>query len=163
MKSRWLNGALAGLLFVPGVCNAETKLSINEAVGFALSHRPELRSDEARVTSSERLRTQAGLIPNPRILFRKEDLRPETSALGANSQTYWEAEQLIEISGKRRGRIAVAEEGITQRRLERDLDRRQIALAVREVYWRTEALQALTRLYEQDAEYFRQEIGRAHV
>src|SRR5947209_11449201 len=105
MKSRWLNGALAGLFLVSGVCNAETKLPIGDAVGFALSHRPELRSDEARVTSSERLRIQAGLIPNPRILFRKEDLRPQTSALGANSQTYWEGEQLIEISGKRRGRI----------------------------------------------------------
>ena len=159
MKSRWLNGALAGLFLVSGVCNAETKLPIDDAVGFALSHRPELRSDEARVTSSERLRIQAGLVPNPRILFRKEDLRPQTSALGANSQTYWEGEQLIEISGKRRGRISVAEEGITQRRLERDLDRRQIALAVREVYWHTEALQALTRLYEQDAEYFRQVLN----
>lgn len=156
MKSRLLNGALAGLFFLAGACHAETKLPVNDAVGFALSHRPELRSDDARVTSSERLRLQAGLIPNPRFLFRKEDLRPQTSAFGANSQTYWEGQQLLEISGKRRGRISVAEEGIAQRRLERDLDRRQIALAVREAYWRTKALQVLARLYGQDAAYFRQ-------
>lgn len=156
MKSKLLHGAVSGLWFAVSVCHAETKLSINDAVGFALSHRPELRSDEARVTSSERLRTQAGLIPNPRIVFRKEDLRPQTSTFGANSQTYWEAEQLVETSGKRRGRIAIADEAITTRRLEGELDRRQIALAVRQAYWQTKALQALARLYDEDTAYFRQ-------
>jgi len=138
---------------------AQIPLSSSDAVAFALSHRPELRGDEARITASERLRMQAGIIPNPRVLFRKEDLRPQTSALGANSQTYWEGEQLVEISGKRGGRIAVADETIAQRRLQRDLDRRQIALVVREAYWRAKALQALTRLYEQDFGYFQQVLN----
>jgi hypothetical protein len=49
--------------------------------------------------------------------FRKEDLRPQTSAFGDSSQTYWEGEQLVEISGKRGGRIAVANQSIEQRTL----------------------------------------------
>lgn len=151
--------ALMGFVASTGLCCAQAKLSSSDAVEFALSHRPELRADDARTTGSERLRTQAGLLPNPRFVFRKEDLRPQTSAFGSNSQTYWEGEQLLEISGKRGGRIAVAEQGIVQRRLERDLDRRQIARNVRERYWRAEATQALTQLYEENAHYFQQVLN----
>ena len=139
-------------------CLAQTVLSSNEAVRYALSHRPELRAANARINGSERLRVQAGLIPNPHFVFRKEDLRPETSPFGANSQTYWEGEQLLEISGRRGGRIAVANQNVEQRRLEVDLDRRQIAMSVRESYWRAKAMQALAGLYDQDAKYFRQVI-----
>jgi outer membrane protein TolC len=145
-------------LFGADGCLAQTALSLSEAVSFALSHRPEVRADNALVQNSEDLRAQAGLIPNPRFVFRKEDLRPQTSAFGENSQTYWEGEQLVEISGKRRGRTAVANENIQQRQLERELDRRQIALAVRESYWRARAVRVLATLYGQDAAYFQQVI-----
>jgi hypothetical protein len=65
---------------------------------------------------------------------------------------------LLEISGKRGGRIAVANQSVEQRRLEVDLDRRQIALNVRESYWKAKAMQALAVLYDEDARYFRQVI-----
>jgi Cu/Ag efflux pump CusA len=65
---------------------------------------------------------------------------------------------LLEISGKRGGRIAVANQSVEQRRLEVDLDRRQIALNVRESYWKARAMQALAVLYDEDARYFRQVI-----
>ncbi len=149
---------LLGFLSSAAMCFGQTPLSSNDAVKFALSHRPELLAANARVSASERLRNQAGLIPNPRFVFRKEDLRPETSAFGANSQTYWEGEQMLETSGKRGGRIAVANQSIEQRRLESELDRRQIALSVREYYWRAKAMQALARLYGEDAKYFQQII-----
>ncbi len=158
MNKQFLLFVLATLLPWPTLCHAETALSSTEAVNFALSHRPELRAANARVSGSERLRTQAGLIPNPRFVFRKEDLRPETSTFGENSQTYWEGEQLLEISGKRGGRIAVANQSIEQRRLEVDLIRRQIALNVRENYWKAKSMQALAHLYDENARYFRQVI-----
>jgi outer membrane protein TolC len=158
LKKQLMLYFLIGLLPWGKRCNAQTLLSSNEAVSFALSHRPELRAANARLSGSERLRSQAGLIPNPRFIFRKEDLRSQTSAFGANSQTYWEGEQLLETSGKRGGRIAVANENIEQRRLDVDLDRRQIALSVRESYWRAKAMQALATLYDEDATYFRQVI-----
>jgi outer membrane protein TolC len=158
LNKQFLFFALVASLPWPPLCYAQTALSSTEAVNFALSHRPELRAANDRVSGSEHLRTQAGLIPNPRFLFRKEDLRPQTSAFGDSSQTYWEGEQLLEISGKRGGRITVANQSIEQRRLEVDLDRRQIALNVRESYWKAKAMQALAALYDEDARYFRQVI-----
>src|SRR5882724_6857870 len=124
----------AGLLLWAKLCHGQTVLSAHDAVAYALSHRPELRAANDRVSASERLRSQAGLIPNPRFLFRKEDLRTQTSAFGENSQTYWEGEQLLETSGKRGGRIAVAQESIEQSRLQGELEQRQIVLNVRESY-----------------------------
>jgi outer membrane protein, heavy metal efflux system len=158
LNRQFLVFVLAALLPWSRLCDAQTALSSTEAVNFALSHRPELRAATDRVSGSEHLRAQAGLIPNPHFLFRKEDLRPQTSAFGESSQTYWEGAQLLEISGKRGGRIAVANQSIEQSRLEVDLDRRQIALSVRESYWKAKAMQALADLYDENAKYFQQVI-----
>src|SRR5258708_1285592 len=156
--NRWLLSLFAGLLLCARLCHGQTVLTAQDAVSYALAHRPELRAASDRVTASERLRSQAGLIPNPRFLFRKEDLRTQTSPFGENSQTYWEGEQLLETSGKRGGRIAVAQQGTEESRLQADLARRQIVLNVRESYWKAKAAQSLAALYAQDADYFRRVI-----
>jgi cobalt-zinc-cadmium efflux system outer membrane protein len=157
--NRLLLSLFAGLLLCGRICHGQTVLSAQDAVSYALVHRPELLAANDRVTASERLRSQAGLIPNPRFLFRKEDLRTQTSPFGENSQTYWEGEQRLETSGKRGGRIAVAQQGTEESRLQADLTRRQIALNVRETYWKAKAAQSLAALYAQDADYFRQVIA----
>jgi cobalt-zinc-cadmium efflux system outer membrane protein len=156
--NRWLLSLFTGLLLCARPCHGQTVLSAQDAVSYALSNRPELRAANDRVTASERLRSQAGLIPNPRFLFRKEDLRTQTSPFGENSQTYWEGEQRLETSGKRGGRIAVAQQGTEESRLQADLVRRQIVLNVRESYWKAKAAQSLAALYAQDADYFLQVI-----
>ncbi|HTF68053.1 MAG TPA: TolC family protein [Edaphobacter sp.] len=156
--NRLLLSLFAGLLLFARPCHGQTALSAQDAVNYALAHRPELRAASNRVTASERLRSQAGLIPNPRFLFRKEDLRPQTSPFGENSQTYWEGEQRLETSGRRGGRIAVAQQGTEESRLQSDLARRQIVLNVRESYWKAKAAQSLAALYTQDSDYFRQVI-----
>jgi cobalt-zinc-cadmium efflux system outer membrane protein len=97
------------------------------------------------------------LIPNPRFLFRKEDFTDHLN-VGENSQTYWEGSQLLQISGKRGGRVAVAQQGMEQSRLQAEHERRQIILNVRESYWKAKASQSLAALYAQDADYFRQVI-----
>jgi outer membrane protein, heavy metal efflux system len=147
----------AGLFLRTGLCHGQTVLSAQDAVAYALSHRPELRAANDRISASERLRSQAGLIPNPRFLFRKEDFTDHLN-VGENSQTYWEGSQLLETSGKRGGRIAVAQQGTEQSRLQAELERRQIVLNVRESYWKAKAAQSLAALYAQDADYFRQVI-----
>jgi outer membrane protein TolC len=139
-------------------CHGQTVLSLKDAVAYALAHRPELRASKDRVSAFEELRSQAGLIPNPRFLFRKEDLRSNFPPLGENSQTYWEGEQLLETSGKRGGRIAVAQQGLEQSRLQAELERRQTVLNVRESYWKAKAAQSLAALYAQHADYFRRVI-----
>jgi cobalt-zinc-cadmium efflux system outer membrane protein len=154
---RSLLGVFTGMLLWAKVCHGQTVLSAQDAVSYALSHRPELRAANDRVSASERLRSQAGLIPNPRFLFRKEDFTDHPN-VGENSQTYWEGEQLLETSGKRGGRIAVAQQGMEQSRLQAELAQRQIMLNVRESYWRAKAVQSLAALYAQDADYFRQVV-----
>jgi outer membrane protein, heavy metal efflux system len=146
-----------GMLLWAKVCHGQTVLSAQDAVAYALSHRPELRAANDRVSASERLRSQAGLIPNPRLLFRKEDFVDHLN-VGENSQTYWEGSQLLETSGKRGGRVAVAQQGMEQSRLQAELERRQIVLNVRESYWKAKAAQSLATLYAQDSDYFRQVI-----
>jgi outer membrane protein TolC len=147
----------AGLLLGADLCHGQTVLSVQDAVAYALSHRPELRAANDRLSASERLRSQAGLIPNPRFLFRKENFTDHLN-FGESSQTYWEGEQLLETSGKRGGRIAVAQQNTEQSRLQAELERRQIMLSVQESYWRAKAAQSLSTLYTQDADYFRQVI-----
>lgn len=149
---------LAGLFPWSTRCIAQSKLSVGEAVAYALSHRPELSANDARVTAADRMKQQAGLISNPRFLFRKEDNRIGTSAFGANSQTYWEANQLIETSGKRGGRIAVANGDLERKRMERELQRRQMLLAVRNAYWKARAAQLLAELYDEDSRFSTQMI-----
>lgn len=145
---------LAGTFLWARVCQAQTQLSLPEAVSYALEHRSELRAADAKISALSDLQKQAGAVPNPRFLFRKEDLRTETSAFGENSQTYCEGSQLLEVSGKRAGRIEVAKAGTAQSRLQAELRRREITLAAREAYWATEATQLLADLYEQDGKYF---------
>ena len=155
--NRSLLYVFAGLLLWTRLCHGQAALSVQDAVSYALSQRPELRAANDRITASERLRSQAGLIPNPRFLFRKEDFTNYLN-VGENSQTYWEGEQLLETSGKRGGRIAVAQQGREQSRLRAELERRQIILNVRESYWQAKAAQSLAVLYSQDADYFRQVV-----
>jgi outer membrane protein TolC len=155
MKRLLLLPLLMGLPLWTRLSHGQSVLSAHDAVTYALSHRPELRAASDRISVSERLRSQAGLIPNPRFLFRKEDLRTDHFNFGENSQSYWEGEQLLETSGKRGGRIAIAQQGIDQSRLRAELERRQIVLNVLESYWKAKAAQSLAALYAQDADYFR--------
>jgi cobalt-zinc-cadmium efflux system outer membrane protein len=113
---RLLLFVFAGLILRTGLCHGQTVLSAQDAVAYALSHRPELRAANGRMGGSERLRSQARLIPNPCFLFRKEDFTDHLN-VGENSHTYWEGSQLLETSGKRGGRIAVAQQGMEQSRL----------------------------------------------
>ena len=159
MKIPIRSALLLGLLSQCALCLPQSKLSVSEAVAYALTHRSELVSSDAKVSASEKMRQQAGLISNPRFTFRKEDLRPETSPFGANSQTYWEANQLLETSGKRGGRIAVASADVEKARLERELQRRRIVLAVHDAYWKARAAQLLAALYDEDARYSQELIG----
>jgi outer membrane protein, heavy metal efflux system len=145
---------LTGVLLWAHVCKAQTQLSLPEAVNYALAYRPELRAADAKVTALSDLQRQAGAVPNPRFLFRKEDLRTQTSAFGENSQTYWEGSQLLEISGKRGGRVEVAKAETAQSRLQAQLTRREITLAVRRAYWIAKTTQLLANLYQQDGHYF---------
>jgi len=99
----------AGLFLWTGLGHGQTVLSAQDAVAYALSHRPEVRAANDRVTASERLRSQAGLIPNPRFLFRKEDFtdhlnvgeHPETQAkLGSQNPVEFDGDEALRALGE---------------------------------------------------------------
>ena len=138
---------------------AQTPLSLADAVSFALSHRPEIRAAVDRTTAAEHLREQAGLIPNPRIFLQSEDLRSSHFNFWQDSETFAYVGETLETSGRRAGRIATATQGLEGSRLQAEQVRLQIALSVRQTYWRALGAQFLAKLYREDSSYFRQIIS----
>jgi outer membrane protein TolC len=138
---------------------AQTPLSLKEAVSFALTHRSEIRAAADRETAAEHLREQAGLIPNPRLFLQSEDLRTSHFNFWQDSETFVYAGETLEISGRRTGRIATANQGVERSRLQSEQARLRIDLAVRQSYWAAEGAQFLAKLYQQDDDYFHQIIS----
>jgi outer membrane protein, heavy metal efflux system len=138
---------------------AQAPLSLADAVTFALSHRPEIRAALDRTAAAEHLQKQAGLIPNPRIFLQSEDLRASHFDFWQDSETFAYAAETLETSGRRAGRIATAAQQVEGSRLQAEQVRLQIALRVRQAYWRALAGQRLATLYREDSNYFRQIIS----
>jgi len=156
--NRWLIVSVYGLLLCARRCHGQT-VSLSPGRGQLCTFKP------SRIAGRERssnglgaMRSQAGLIPNPRFLFRKEDLRTQTSPFGENSQNVLGGRTAAGDLRQTGGRIAVAQQGTEESRLQADLVRRQIVLNVRESYWKAKAAQSLAALYAQDADYFLQVI-----
>ena len=137
----------------------QTPLSLADAVSFALSHRAEIRAAADRTVAAEDQRKQAGLIPNPRIFLQSEDLGGSHFNFWRDSETFAYVGETLETSGRRAGRIATATQGLEGSRLRAEQVRFQIALRVRQTYWRALAAQFLARLYHEDGNYFRQIIA----
>jgi outer membrane protein TolC len=138
---------------------AQTPLSLADAVSFALSHRAEIRAAADRTAAAEDQRKQAGLIPNPRIFLQSEDLRGSHFNFWQDSETFAYVGETLETSGRRAGRIATATQGLEGSRLRAEQVRLEIALRVRQAYWRALGAQFLATLYHEDGSYFGQIIA----
>jgi len=149
---------IAGGFPIAQVGSAQTSLSLRDAVALAVSRRPELRASLAKVESFGGLRQQAGLRPNPRLIFQSEDFHTSNFSFSQESQTYAYASQVFEAPGKRSGRIAVAGQAMERSKAQVDAVRREIVFNVGQAYWVAEGAQMLRDLYAQDDEYFRQTV-----
>jgi len=137
---------------------AQTQLTLDEAVRIALERRPELKAAEARVSAAQGLKSQAGLFPNPRLIFQVENLRGSNFDYGNDADSFAYFSQVIETSGRRGNRIAVGETNIGRTRLEEEQLRREIGFRVREAYWLALGVQFARDLYEQNDRYFKQVV-----
>ncbi len=137
---------------------AQTQLTLDEAVRIALERRPELKAAEARVSAAQGLKSQAGLLPNPRFIFQAENLRASNFDYGNDADSFAYFSQVIETSGRRGNRIAVGEANIGRSRLEEEQVRREIGFRVREAYWLALGVQFARELYEQNDRYFKQVV-----
>jgi cobalt-zinc-cadmium efflux system outer membrane protein len=147
---------LALALAIPAV--AQTTLTLDEAVRTALERRPELKAAEARVSAAQGLKNQAGLFPNPRLIFQVENLRGSSFEYSNDADSFAYFSQVIETSGRRGNRIAVGEANVGRSRLEEEQLRREIGFRVREAYWLALGVQFARDLYEQNDHYFKQVV-----
>jgi outer membrane protein, heavy metal efflux system len=116
----------------------QARLSLADAVSEALTGNPRLAVASARVGVAEGLRKQAGLSPNPRLIFQLENTRfwenPPFS-YPHDTATYAFVAQTVETGGKRNRRVDLATENIRSRELEMQLERYQIVSRVSMAYW----------------------------
>jgi len=150
---------IAVLLLFPACVFAESPppqdLSLRDAVASALSKRPELQAATQNEESSVQLRRQAGFIPNPRLFYQSENLRPDMN-FTQNVDTYAYATEVLEVSGRRGARIATANSAVNRSQLALEQQKRSIELRVAQSYWDALRLQYLQLLAEQSVGYYRE-------
>jgi cobalt-zinc-cadmium efflux system outer membrane protein len=162
MRARLRDAALALAIsgfFGPGICAAQTRLSLQAAVDTALKSRALIKADGERVAAAEGRRRQAGLFPNPEFQFGNENLRPgQTYARDVDTLAYvtWP----LDILGKRGPRMALAGQIVGRTEAELELTRRQVTENVKLAYWtargaqeRRDLLQSTVTTFQRIVDY----------
>jgi cobalt-zinc-cadmium efflux system outer membrane protein len=143
-------------LIVPVHCSFAdmASLSLAQALAIARGHNPLLDIARERVFAARGMDTQAGLLPNPALTATSEN-QPFGDSPGfsfANdTDDYVYASQLVEISGKRRRRIAAAELGVDAAAIEADIESRNLMARVSSAYWAADAAARVLELYRKEA------------
>ena len=148
---------IAFFLIGSGVCRAQTRLSLQEAVDKALATRASLKADAERVTAAEGLRKQAGVLPNPEFQFQNENLRPGQT-YGRDVDTLAMINQPLDILGKRKERVALAGQGVARSQAEYDLARWQVAQRVKLAYWAARGSQEVQSVLKTTVDNFQKVI-----
>jgi outer membrane protein, heavy metal efflux system len=148
---------LALIFLVPPLCRAQSTLSLQEAVNKALESRASLKAEAERVSIAQGLERQAGLIANPELLFENQNLRPGQTYT-RDVDMYASLTQPLDVLGKRKQRIAVAEEGVGRTQAGYELTRWQIMQRVRLSYWEARGAQEKRDLLKATVENFQKII-----
>ena len=90
----------------PGYVNADTGITLDEAIRRALDHEPSLRASRTEVDLAKGARLQAGLRPNPTASFMQQQ-----EPGGTDSQSRVEMQWPLDLFRKT-GRVAVAEQEV---------------------------------------------------
>ena len=130
-------------------------LSLRDAITSAVNKRPELQAAAQVEASTAQLRRQAGFIPNPRLFYQSENLRPGVD-FTQGVDTYAYATEVLEVSRRRGARIATADSAVNRSQLTFEQQKRSIELRVAQTYWDTLRLQYLRLLAEQSVGYYRE-------
>jgi cobalt-zinc-cadmium efflux system outer membrane protein len=144
------------LVFAPALC-AQAHLTLADAVSQALAGNPRLSVASARIGVAEGLRKQAGLSPNPRLIFQLENSRfwgNPTFSYPQDTATYAFVAQTVETGGKRNHRVALATENMRSYELEMQLQRYQIVSRVSMAYWAAAGSSRVRDLLQEELESF---------
>jgi outer membrane protein, heavy metal efflux system len=144
------------LVFAPALF-AQARLTLADAVSQALAGNPRLSVASARIGVAEGLRKQAGLYPNPRLIFQLENSRfwgNPTFSYPQDTATYAFVAQTVETGGKRNQRVALATENIRSYELEMQLQRYQIVSRVSMAYWAAAGGSRVRDLLQEEVQSF---------
>jgi outer membrane protein, heavy metal efflux system len=136
---------------------AQAGLSLQEAIDKALQTRASLRAEVERVSAAEGARKQAGLFPNPEFQFQNENLRPGQT-YGRDVDTLAMINQQLDVLGKRKQRVLLADEGVVRARAESERARWQVTQRVKLAYWTARGSQEVQRVLKTTVDNFQKII-----
>lgn len=148
------------VLFVggqPWTCQAQLRLSLQDAVNEALQTRASLKADAEQVKIAEGLRKQAGIFPNPEFQFQNENLRPGQTYT-RDVDTLAMVNQPLDILGKRKQRVALADQEVARNRADYDLAQWRVARQVELAYWSVRGQQEVRDVLKESADSFQSVI-----
>ena len=147
---------MAALLFhagAPAAAVDQVHLSLASALDTARKQNPQIAMARARVSQSEGMRVQAGLIPNPSLYASSENTPlggSQPFTFGNDTDDYVYLIQKIELGGKRGRRVALASENLAEMSIQSDLAMRQLLARVAFAYWMAAGSAAIAQLYEHE-------------
>jgi cobalt-zinc-cadmium efflux system outer membrane protein len=144
-------------LLVSAPCHAQSNLSLQEAVDKALESRASLKAEAERVSIARGFEKQAELIANPVFQFENQNLRPGQTYV-RDVDTYAYLTQPLDVLGKRKQRIAVAEDEVSRTKAGYELIMRQILQSVKLAYWEARGAQEKRDLLKATVENFQKII-----
>lgn len=137
----------------PGVNCAQSKLSLQEAVDQALQSRASLKAQAEEIAAANGLKRQAGAIANPEFQYQSENLRPEQT-FSQDVDTFALLAQPLDIFGKRKQRILVADRAVGLAQAEYERARRTLVQRVKLAYWAARGGQERLRLLKATVDNF---------
>jgi cobalt-zinc-cadmium efflux system outer membrane protein len=140
-----------------GLCLGQTQLTLDEAVNRALQSRASLKAEAERIAVAAGVRKQAGLLPNPEFQFQNENLRPGQT-YGRDVDTLALINQPLDILGKRRARIAAADQAVAVTAADFELAKWQVGQRVRLAYWSARGLQEIRDELNATADAFQKTV-----
>lgn len=155
-KVFWYSSFLLSCL-VPCVSLAQTRLSLDDALRKALQSRASLKAEAERVTAAEGLRKQAALFPNPEFQFQNENLRPGQT-YSRDVDTLALINQPLDILGKRKVRIAAADETVSATASGLELAKWRVAQRVKLAYWSARGAQEIRDVLKSTVEAFQKTV-----
>jgi cobalt-zinc-cadmium efflux system outer membrane protein len=141
---------------------AEIQLGLAQALDQARAHNPLIEIARARVSTAEGVRTQADLIPNPRLTATSENTPlggSQPFRFEKDTDDYIYLSQKIELDNKRQKRAALATENVNRTSLESELALRQLLARVATAYWSAQGAAAIAHLYERQVKTLDEIVG----
>jgi outer membrane protein TolC len=130
---------------------------LQDAVDKALEARASLKAEVERISEAQAVRKQAGLISNPVLQLENQNLRP-SQTYTRDVDSYAFLTQPLDVLGKRKQRIAVAEEEVSRTQTGYEQMKLQIVQGVRLAYWEARGAQEKRDLLKATAENFQKII-----